>query len=41
MQVYLRGNEEARMYAQYLLSVGGGKYPHTEVPDVITLPDFI
>ena len=29
------------MLAQYLLSIGDGRYPRTELPDVITLPDCI
>ena len=29
------------MFAQYLLSIGDGRYPCTEPPDVITLPDCI
>ena len=41
MEMYLRRKEETRMYAQYLLSIGDGKYSHTEVSDVITHPDFI
>ena len=41
MRVHLRGDEQAGMFAWYLLSIGDDRYPHTELPDVITLPNFI
>ena len=41
MRVHMCGDEQAGMFAQYLLSIGDGTYPHTEPPDAITLPDFI
>ena len=41
MRVHLRGDEQAGMFAEYLLSIGNGSYPHTELPNVITLPTFI
>lgn len=42
-RVHMRGDEQAGMFARYLLSIGEGTYPHTdhELPDAITLPDFI
>ena len=29
------------MFAEYLLSIGDGTYPLTELPSVITIPEFI
>ena len=41
MRVHLRGDTQAGMFAEYLLSIGDGTYPLTELPSVITIPEFI
>ena len=41
MRVHLRGDAQAGMFVGYLLSIGDGTYPLTELPSVITIPEFI
>lgn len=41
MRVHLRGDDQAGMFSEYLLSIGDGTYPHTELPNIITVPEFI
>ena len=40
-RVHLRGDAQAGMFVGYLLSIGDGTYPLTELPSVITIPEFI